>query len=117
MIPLPQAQGSSGSLDCGQSDQRPASAWPEGEGGQADSAAGHWHRDAGSSLRSSTREVRDGSPCLMDQLLGCSREELMAMLVDKQEEVRDSSVCDNSGLQSGGADDHVGGQTGRGERQ
>ena len=41
----------------------------------------------------------------------------MAMLVDKQEEVRDSSVCENSGLQSGGADDHVGGQTGRGERQ
>ena len=30
--------------------------------------------------------------------VGCSREELMAMLVDKQEEVRDSSICDNSGL-------------------
>ena len=41
----------------------------------------------------------------------------MAMLVDKQEEVRDSSVCDNSGLQSGGADGNAGGQTGRGERQ
>ena len=100
MIPLPQAQGSSGSLDCGQSDQRPASAWPEGEGGQADNAAGHWHQDAGSSLRSSTREVRDGSPCLMDQLLGCSREELMAMLVDKQEEVRDSSVGQNRARQT-----------------
>ena len=41
----------------------------------------------------------------------------MVMLVDKQEEVRDGSVCDNSGLQSGGADGHAGGQTGRGERQ
>ena len=41
----------------------------------------------------------------------------MAMLVDKQEEVRDSSVCENSGLQSGGADGHVGGQTGRGEKK
>ena len=59
-------------------------------------------------------EVRDGSVCYNS---GCSREELMAMLVDKQEEVRDGSVCDNSGLQSGGADGHVGGQTGRGERQ
>ena len=41
----------------------------------------------------------------------------MTMLVDKQEEVRDSSVCENSGLQSGGADGHVGGQTGRGEKK
>ena len=35
----------------------------------------------------------------------------MAMLVDKQVEVRDGSVC---GLQSGGADGHAGGKTGRG---
>ena len=41
----------------------------------------------------------------------------MVMLVDKQEEVRDGSVCDNSGLQSGGADGHAGGQTGSGERK
>ena len=41
----------------------------------------------------------------------------MAMSVDKREEVRKSSSCYNSGLQSGGADGHAGGQTGRGERQ
>ena len=41
----------------------------------------------------------------------------MAILVDKQKEVRDGSVCDNSGLQSGGADGHTGGQTERGERR
>ena len=41
----------------------------------------------------------------------------MAMLVDKQEEVGDSSIRYNSGQQSGGADGHAGGQTGRGERQ
>ena len=41
----------------------------------------------------------------------------MAMLVDKQEEVRDSSICDTSGLQSGRADGHAGGQTGRGKEK
>ena len=38
-------------------------------------------------------EVRKSSSCYNSALLGCSHEEPMAMLVDKQEEVRDSSIC------------------------
>ena len=43
-------------------------------------------------------EVRDSSICDNSGLLGCSRAKLMAMLVVKQEEVRDSSICDNNGI-------------------
>ena len=85
VIPLPQAQGSSGSADSAQSNQLPQSSWPEGDTSQPGSVAEHWHDDTGSG---SEGVAREGSPCLMDRLLGCSQEELMAMLVDKEEEVR-----------------------------